>query len=110
MRAYTNAHPEETRPNILPMRDGLLESMFLQALPQQICGHTVLVTMGKDCITLESFLSREPFLSGESRAGDLTLLLLKQISAWKCGFAKPERVPFKTSSLPFVDLPLDGTQ
>jgi hypothetical protein len=104
VETYALEHPVETRTNVYPLTESYVKDVIkTQAMPATIKGMSLLVLFGKD-ITLEDFVGENTFLSGNSRAGKMTIDMLARIHQFEHNFAQAQCLPFVDGQFPFVDM------
>jgi hypothetical protein len=104
VETYALEHPVETCTYYHPLTESYLNNVIkTQAMPATIKGMSLLVLFGKD-VTLEDFLGENTFLSGNSRAGKMTIDTLAGVHQFEHNFAQALSSPFVDGQFPFVDL------
>jgi len=104
LREYAIANPVETLSDRFELTETYVDSVIKsQALPALVRGRAVLAMFGKD-VTIEDLRGGNPFLSGPSRAGHLTMEILTKLHQFEHAFAAPLVQPFVDGQFPFVDL------
>ena len=101
---YALDNPVATLTNRYPLTESNLQSVIKsQAFAAPIKGKALLVLFGKD-VTIEDFTAEETFLSGNSRAGKLTLDILSRLHQYEHGFGDRQLAPILEGQFPFIDL------
>lgn len=104
VRDYAMNHPDETLTHRFPITDNYFQAVLRrQAEVAPIRNKALIVLIGKD-VTIEDINGTSPFLSGESRAGKLTMQIIRILHAWEHNLTTPLLLPFIEGQFPFIDL------